>query len=196
MKVIIVRHGESVGGQQKVHQSEDMALSPLGRKQAQTVSRLLQKSSASYVVSSQLLRGRETASIIGDTLRLEVRENRLLNEWRRPSELIGQPYEDTEVKRIKKLIRDRYSDPVWHYSDEENFSDIIQRAKHVLALLESDEHDKIVVSHARLLSIILWLLMADAVPTNPNDYIQRQEELHLGFCETRILYLGDNGWHV
>lgn len=196
MKVIIVRHGESVGGQQKVHQSEDMALSLLGQQQAQTVSRLLKESSASYIISSQLLRGRETASIIGNTLGLEVRENSLLNEWRRPSELIGRPYEDPEVKHIKRLIRDHYTDPMWHYSDEENFSDIIQRAKHALALLGSDGHDKIVVSHARLLSIILWLLMADATPTNPNDYILRQQELHLGFCETSLLYLDDNGWHV
>lgn len=195
MKVIVVRHGESIGGKQKIHQAEDMPLSQVGLEQALKASASLKNSSAAYVLSSELLRANQTAEVIGEALNLEVKRTDIFNEWKRPSELVGRSYEDEEARKIKRVAREHYADPNWHYSDEENFAEIVQRAKQALELLSMDTVDKIVVTHARLLSVILWLLSTDT-SLNPKDYLNRQQELHIGLCDIRFLFYENNGWHL
>lgn len=195
MRVILARHGESVAGRQKLHQSIDAELSKTGQMQARLLGRELNDHSASSVISSDLLRAKQTALIVGNVLNLEVVQSPLFNEWRRPSEIVGRPFDDGEAKRVKRLLKTKYTNPDWHYSDEENFYDVFQRAESALKFLTIDGKDKIVITHARFLTVILWILSTDVSLPNPVEYLHRQKDLYIETGEKRDVFYDGVAWH-
>jgi broad specificity phosphatase PhoE len=69
MRLILVRHGESVGNfENRLQGQEDYPLTEEGRRQAVLTGRRLQDLGTSAVYSSHLLRARETAFAIGERL--------------------------------------------------------------------------------------------------------------------------------
>jgi broad specificity phosphatase PhoE len=72
VKLILVRHGESVGNyENRLQGQEDYPLTEEGRRQAVLTSHRLHALGASAVYSSHLLRARETAFAIGERLGVE-----------------------------------------------------------------------------------------------------------------------------
>jgi len=67
---IFVRHGKSQANQDKIIANPDSPLTKEGEAQARKVGRALKKSGATVVVSSPLLRARQTADIIAKQLKV------------------------------------------------------------------------------------------------------------------------------
>jgi broad specificity phosphatase PhoE len=99
VRLILVRHGESVGNfENRLQGQEDYPLTEQGRLQAVLTARRLQNLATSAVYTSHLLRARETAFAIGERIGVEpvVRED--LSEYHF-GELSGMTYAE---------IRDRF----------------------------------------------------------------------------------------
>jgi broad specificity phosphatase PhoE len=72
MRLILVRHGESVGNfENRLQGQEDYELTDLGRRQAECTAERLHVLGTTALYSSHLLRAHETARIIGRRLSLE-----------------------------------------------------------------------------------------------------------------------------
>ena len=72
MKLILVRHGESVGNyENRLQGQEDYELTGLGRRQAALTAERLHQLGASALYTSHLSRAHETARTIGERLRIE-----------------------------------------------------------------------------------------------------------------------------
>lgn len=73
MRLILVRHGESLGNAAGVLQGRmDYGLSMLGERQAELTAERLRSSGADRVLSSPLLRASTTAAVIANTLGVEL----------------------------------------------------------------------------------------------------------------------------
>ena len=82
MKLILVRHGESVGNfENRLQGQEDYPLTEQGRRQAVLTGHRLEDLGASAVYSSHLLRARETAIAIGEHLGVEPSIDENLSEY-------------------------------------------------------------------------------------------------------------------
>ena len=80
-EIILMRHGETPWtAQRRYTGSSDPSLSVRGRKQARALARYLKKNGADVLYSSSLKRARETAAIIGRSLKKRPRTDRRLNE--------------------------------------------------------------------------------------------------------------------
>ncbi len=73
MNVILVRHGQTVANRSGLLQGHiDNPLTDLGRRQADAVAQALRNTDVARIVTSPLVRARETANAIGATLGLEA----------------------------------------------------------------------------------------------------------------------------
>jgi broad specificity phosphatase PhoE len=80
---LILRHGETSWNREcRIMGTESVALSEAGRAQCAMAARLLSNFSIDTIVSSPLLRARESADLIADSLGVEVREDGDLEEVR------------------------------------------------------------------------------------------------------------------
>jgi 2,3-bisphosphoglycerate-dependent phosphoglycerate mutase len=92
MKLILVRHGESVGNfENRLQGQEDYELTELGRRQALLTANRLHALGTTALYSSHLLRARETAFTIGARLGLEPTVTEDVSEYHF-GELSGQTY--------------------------------------------------------------------------------------------------------
>lgn len=92
MRLILVRHGESVGNfENRLQGQEDYPLTDLGRRQAALTAERLQQLHASAVYTSHLLRAQETATTIAGRLRVEPVVLEDLSEYHF-GEMAGQTY--------------------------------------------------------------------------------------------------------
>jgi broad specificity phosphatase PhoE len=82
MRLILVRHGESVGNyENRLQGQEDYPLTEQGRRQAVLTAHRLHALGTSAVYSSHLLRARETAFAIGERLGVEPAIREDLSEY-------------------------------------------------------------------------------------------------------------------
>lgn len=81
MRLLLIRHGQTVGNIKNHLQGDDDPLTELGRLQAQTTARHLRKNEpVTHLYASPLARAFETASIIGSAIRHEPMVQRGLAE--------------------------------------------------------------------------------------------------------------------
>ncbi|NMB11125.1 MAG: histidine phosphatase family protein [Firmicutes bacterium] len=72
-EIYVVRHGQTQWNQERRYQGQrDIPLSDAGRVQAERAARYLSDVGIRFLVSSDLLRARDTAAIIGERLQLPV----------------------------------------------------------------------------------------------------------------------------
>lgn len=88
--IYFVRHGETTGNAKHVHQFPEMPLSLHGRVQARSTASALKGKGVQRIVSSDLLRARETADIIARELDVPVEYTEHLREVRRARHIWGR----------------------------------------------------------------------------------------------------------
>ena len=160
MKVYFVRHGQTEFNAQNQYQPLDSSLSQKGIEQAQFVAKRLTDIQINVVLSSNLKRAIQTAEIINEKLQKEHIQIKELREAKRPSIFIGKNKADQFVMDVMSLTEEHADDPSWHYSDEENFSDVKSRAIKALQIIASRSEDHIlVVTHGEFLRFILGILL-------------------------------------
>ena len=97
-KLILVRHGESLGNRERIFAANpaDLPLTELGYQQAREVAeQIAALFQAELIVASPYLRARETARVIAERLKLPLEIEPALYE-RDVGSLKGQPYDSLE----------------------------------------------------------------------------------------------------
>jgi 2,3-bisphosphoglycerate-dependent phosphoglycerate mutase len=163
MRVYFVRHGESESNIRKVYLGEKGSLTTHGLRQADIVAKRFQSIDIDIIISSTMIRARETAAAIEKLIVKEIIFSEALVEKKYPTELINKVIDGPEAEHFYEKARANVDDPEWHFSDEENFWDLYNRAKATWQLIEArPEENILVVTHGVFLRfLILTLLTGD-----------------------------------
>jgi broad specificity phosphatase PhoE len=176
--IYFVRHGESILNAKGIRQGRDGGLSPQGIEQAtQTAVGLVrEKKHFQVLISSPYERTVQTAKIINEQLHLPIEYLDLLVERKNPTEIIGKEKDSREVLAITDRIDNSFHDNDFRYSDEENFTDLKQRARALLKYIEEREEKRILmVTHGIFLKMfIAYMLYGDGM--NASDYVHLSYE--------------------
>ena len=153
--IYFVRHGESESNMDNVRQGEDSNLSAKGRGQAAVIAERLTRIPAKVVISSTFPRAKQTAEIISTRTGLPLETTELLRERKLPSEVIGKKADDPEVLAAIAAMERGWITGGPKHSDEDSFSELIERIEKVLKLLLSHKEDQIaVVTHTTTMRLI------------------------------------------
>ncbi len=192
-----VRHGQSILNDKGIRQGSVGQLSDKGVEQAHITGERLAEEQSEHgkiqkILCSPFDRTRETADIINMHLKVKSRieYTPLLAERRNPTEIIGQSVDDLEVRKIVNLIDHSYHDDTYRFSDEENFSDLRDRARDCLAYLETQKSKKIlVVTHGIFLKMLIaYMLYRDtltAADYNKLSYFNPSNNAGITVCELK-----------
>lgn len=170
--VYLVRHGESVGNVARVFQSHSGGLSSVGQEQARMLAERFLDIPVDLILASTMDRARQTAEAINAVIQKPIEFTDLLVEVRRPSVLHGKPIDDEDAIEIRKQLRLEDHEPTWRFSDEENFSDRMERAGKVIDLIFSRPKKHVaLVSHGTFLRTLLSY-MALGKDMTPAEHIK------------------------
>jgi broad specificity phosphatase PhoE len=156
--IYFVRHGETILNAQNIRQGPEGSLTERGKAQALATAKRFPKGWATpdIIIASPYERTKETAEIIAKELKdMEIEYSDLLVERKNPSEIIGHSGHENEVRKIIDRIDKSYHEDDLRYSDEENFTDLKERAKKLLTFIASRPEEKIImVTHMIFLKMI------------------------------------------
>ncbi len=160
MKVYFVRHGQTRPNALNVNQGENEPLSEEGIKQAEILTERFSKIPIDIIFASSMQRAKQTAEIINKELKKEIIFSDLIREWKKSTEFEGKTTRDPVILEIYKLANLHQDDPIWHYSDEENFIEYRARVKKFLDFLTTEvkQENVLIVSHAGPIKLITFLM--------------------------------------
>jgi broad specificity phosphatase PhoE len=187
----LVRHGESEGNANDLHQFAHVGLSARGREEARALAARLVEVPIDTIVSSTLTRAMQTAAIVGDVLDKPVVPSPLFVEIKRPSVIEGRSSTEPEVVSIKNRILDHWHEPEWRHSDEETFFDLRARAIDALEYIAGQQADSLlVITHGQFMRLMVCV-MAFGRNVDPHTVKSLQSFLTMSNCGvTRSEYRG------
>ena len=157
--IYFVRHGETELNAQNIRQGPEGPLAERGREQALATAKRFPKENGrpQVIVASPYERTKETADIIAKELNMrKVEYSDLLKERRNPSEVVGHWGGEPEVRQIIDRMDKSYHEDDLRVSDEENFTDLKDRAKKLLAFIRHRSEKRIImVTHGIFLKMIV-----------------------------------------
>ena len=181
-EIYCVRHGQSVHNQQQTIAGQlDSELTPLGFEDACSVAEILGRRDFEVVYCSDLLRARQTARTIMNTLQINcpvlysplIRE---LDYGRFTEKSVTETFQVLNYKRV----------PDQRYPEGESFNDLQERVQKFLSQLFHESSGKriLVAAHAGSIRLIAMLL----------DPLHRQEHLDRAYGNRFIgrAVIGDN----
>lgn len=159
--IYFVRHGQTVANVAEQTQGPDDPLNEVGLKQAEIIAERAQSLDFECIIASDYARAKVTAENIHEATSKPIEFSKLFRELRRPSEFWGRVVkEDEEVLAGYRLINENFGREGWHFSDEENFSDVRARGQEALQyLLSRIEQRVLVVSHGNFLRTLLGIML-------------------------------------
>jgi broad specificity phosphatase PhoE len=160
--IYFIRHGETKLNALGIRQSSEGGLTEKGRAQALDTAKRFpkKKGSPQVIIASPYERTKETASIIADELKMNVEYCPLLVERRNPTEIIGHKGVEKDTKQIVDLIDKSFHDDNFRYSDEENFSDLKERARLLLEYIKTRPEQRIMmVTHSIFLKMVVSYML-------------------------------------
>lgn len=161
-KVYVVRHGQSEANAGGVIRADD-AETPLteqGHEQAKFIAKRASKLPIEVIISSTMLRARQTAEHIAETTNATIELSDLIVERRSPSGFEGLFSTDSKVVEAGKAIEENLGIPNYRYSDEETFEEIRDRAIKALNFLAlRPEAEILVVSHGMFLKMLTGIVL-------------------------------------
>ena len=118
MRLYIVRHGESVANQKKIHGDTTTPLSDLGTQQAHSLRDHLHTIHFHTIYASPCTRSQQTAEIINQGLAhpVTIEQNSLIDEKRGATAFATLTREEMPWD----IIKAHRHDPNWHYEDEDS----------------------------------------------------------------------------
>ncbi|MDO8487774.1 MAG: histidine phosphatase family protein [bacterium] len=160
MKVYFVRHGESEYNVAERHQHAAVPLSANGKQQAEIVAERFTKIPVDTIISSNYLRALDTAKTIGAKIGKTVEVISLFRERKRPNEIEGLSIKSNKAGQVIEQILENWHNHDWHYSNEENFLDLKNRAQEIIDYLEArTENEILVVTHGGILRVVVLLIL-------------------------------------
>ena len=158
--IYFVRHGETILNEQGIRQGPDGSLTEKGKAQALATAKRFPKHKGrpESIIASPYERTKETAEIIAKYLNMKVEYSDLLVERRNPSEIIGHWSGEKGVKEIIDRMDKSYHPDDMRISDEENFTDLKNRAKKLLSFISRRYESRIImVTHKIFLKYLSTL---------------------------------------
>jgi len=164
--IYFVRHAESLGNVAEIQQHAEIDLSENGHGQASSVAERFLNISIDIVIASDMLRAQKTARAIAEKTKKELVLSALFHERKRPSETKGLWIGSDEAQAVQNAIIEHADDPAWHYSDEENYFDLRERARKAIHYLEERKEKTLaVVTHGVFLKMLIaTMLNPDILP--------------------------------
>ena len=168
MKTIyFVRHGESEGNAGPFLASPTSPLTEKGIQQAKFIANRAKKLPFELIISSAMTRAKETAEEISKETEKPIEYSDLFAERRRPTEIYGKPKDDPRVLQICQSVIDNFHISDYHFSNEENFTDLKERAEKALDhLLNRPEEKILVVTHGFFMRIVVAYIIFGEVLTS------------------------------
>lgn len=154
--VYFVRHGESEHNATPFFQALDSPLSQKGVEQAKFIAKRISKLDFDKLISSPIVRTRQTAEFISKATNKPIIFSDLFVECVKPSSIEGKPYADPEASRIwHEWIKSEFT-PGVKVENAENYDEIIARADKALDfLLKQPEKTMVVVTHGFFIKTML-----------------------------------------
>lgn len=160
MRIYFVRHGEGEHNVKKLYSTPNFSLTEKGKQQAKATAQRVKNLPIEIIITSSYKRTLQTTEIINKDLNKKVVITDLAIEIKRPKEIVGRFHADPDVKKIKDLMDQNAQLKNWHYSDEENFTDLKKRAKEFIKYLESfNEEHILVVSHLVFIQMVILVML-------------------------------------
>lgn len=158
MNIYLVRHGETESNKNNIHQNNQVKLTAKGLSEARLLGERIAKLKVDKILTSPVLRARDTAEIISDRSKISFEINDLLRELKKPSEIEGKAHNEPVAIEIKKALRKNYHQANWHYSDEESFFDFKSRILVLIdQLLKSKSETVLIVTHSAVIKMFVAL---------------------------------------
>lgn len=176
-QIYLARHGESEGNASGRWHGYGGSLTELGRKQAHFLGKRFAALPIEVLIASPVLRAKETAEAIAAETSLSIVYSDLFVEHRTPETLHGKEHHGNEARAILSALAEHVDDPKWHYGDEENLHELLERARSALAYLAArPEHNLGVVTHGNFLrAMVLCMLLGEDATSR--DFIDLQRVL-------------------
>lgn len=160
MRIYLVRHGQTVGNAAGTHQTKSTPLSEHGKLQASQVAKRFEHTHIDLILASPADRTQDTAKAIADVTHAPLETWDTLLELRTPSEIHNKHWTDPSVKPIHDAVKAHRDERTYHYSDEENDWDFIERLRSVFPTLEQHKEESIVlVSHGYVVRALVGILL-------------------------------------
>jgi 2,3-bisphosphoglycerate-dependent phosphoglycerate mutase len=198
-----IRHGETISNAKHLRQGPHGDLSPRGREQVLETARRMPTGEGrpQVIISSTFDRARETAEIVREALQIPLEFSELLVERRNPSQIIGREDSEREVRAIVDLIDKGYHADDLRYSDEENFVDLRDRAKKLLAYIKTRREKRIVlVTHGIFLKMVIsYMILRDSLTAseyNKLSYLNPMDNAGLTICRFVPHWLRQDEWKL
>lgn len=175
----LVRHGESLGNKKRlVTGHDDQPLTPLGIQQAENLAKKLKEVHFDAIFSSDLLRARRTAEIVGVRHGVEIITSKSLRERTlgRFDGMLREDYEK-EVGHLLKQAKEMSSEEQWSFKvdkDSENQAELNLRFVNQLREIAASYPGKtvLVVTHGGCIRNFLIHAGYLAYDELPNGAIQ------------------------
>jgi broad specificity phosphatase PhoE len=190
--IYFIRHGESVDNASPVYQSVNSPLSEKGKRQAESIAVRLSTLKFESLISSPILRAKETAQYIADKSNKEITFSDLFVERIKPTEVDGRSWTDEDASAIFREWEKSLYDPSRRVKDGENYYDINKRVDNALAfILDRSESTMTVVTHGYFLRAIIARIL---VGNNLNGSIMKrlQERASLENTGITVLHYRDD----
>lgn len=164
--ITFVRHGQSTGNAQGIHQGQsDFPLSETGREQVRALAARWAAAGVRYdrLITSPLARARETAEILAAALSLPLETDPLWME-RHAGQLQGLPFDDPSAQSLGTP----FFTPYVHVGQtgESELELMARGALAVQSLIDRGPGRYLVVSHGALLNRVMFAIMGIAVQPN------------------------------
>lgn len=198
MNIYIVRHGQSEGNIDNIHQGENAQLSEEGKRQSKSLAKRLMDKKIDVIYTSPYLRTKQTAETIAKQLKIPVEYWDSLKERKRPSEIEGLSYNHPKASEIYEITRKNQIKADWKYSDDESFNDLLKRAKEVeeYLLKHHSNQNVLCVSHiGMLIMIVLQIILQNKLTPEvfwQFYYHSRQDNTGI----THLEHTDKSGWKL
>jgi len=153
--VYFIRHGKSDSNLGPIRKGGNSSLIKEGEDQVSTSALLLKNIPIEITISSTFNQARQTTEIISKEIGVDVEYSDLFVERKRPSEQLNVEKNDPASIEAERVIRNNFYKEGFRFSDEENFSDLKNRAKEAIEFLKNrKESDILVVTHGFFMRIV------------------------------------------
>lgn len=201
--IYFVRHGETESNAEGIRQGSSGSLTEKGRGQALSTAMRFPKHKGrpQAIIASPYERTKETAEIIAKYLKMLVEYSDLLVERKNPTEILGRWSGEREVRAITDLIDKSYHADDLRVSDEENFVDLKERAKKLLAyIVERPEERIIMITHSRFLKMVVSYMIygekLTASEYNTLSYFNPVNNTGMAICSYTTHFFKKGEWKI
>lgn len=160
----LMRHGETMGNRNEMHQGLGVPLSPLGKQQVAKLAERVKELHIDLLLASDALRAQETATAISDATGQSMHSSALFREIARSPGVIGKHILSPLSLWMYVQMYIHAHNPSWHFMrGGENISELRARANQALSFLETETGDSeriAVVSHRTFIGTLI-LTMQD-----------------------------------